>query len=286
MQYLINRSPYATENRVLSSNALKIIAAITMVLDHIGVYLVGSKSLILYMILRLIGRMSFPLFAYCIAEGCRYTRNKKKRFFVIFGLGILFEAVWVVYGFLNHGGFALFDTYAGDLFGFLMFIRNNCVEGNVFLTFACSILLIYIMQAAKQKMAEKKWGAFTLWALLFAVAVVASYGFHYLLNGISYGIYGILLPVLVAAADYDEGRAPAFFQKLDHPMIKMALLAVGLVIMAVRSSMKVAQTFGLLALIPLSMYNGKPGSAKMKWWFYVFYPAHLVVLWLIGMLIQ
>lgn len=49
---------------LLSGNQLKIIAMITMLIDHIGVNLFPSVT-----ILRVIGRLSFPIFAYMIAEG-------------------------------------------------------------------------------------------------------------------------------------------------------------------------------------------------------------------------
>ena len=44
------------------------------------------------------------------------------------------------------------------------------------------------------------------------------------------------------------------------------------------------QWFSLLALIPLACYNGKRGKMKMKNLFYIYYPAHLVVIYLLDML--
>ena len=57
----------------LTNNQLKILALIFMTVDHIGVRLFPK-----YTILRIIGRLAYPIFAYMIAEGCRYTRNKKR----------------------------------------------------------------------------------------------------------------------------------------------------------------------------------------------------------------
>ena len=56
----------------LSNDRLKIIAAAAMLIDHIGAYLLPQVR-----ILRIIGRIAFPIFAFMIAEGCRYTKNKK-----------------------------------------------------------------------------------------------------------------------------------------------------------------------------------------------------------------
>ena len=57
----------------LSGNQLKLIALIAMTLDHIGVYLLPQHQ-----ILRIIGRLALPVYAFLIAEGCHYTRNKLK----------------------------------------------------------------------------------------------------------------------------------------------------------------------------------------------------------------
>ena len=60
---------------LLSNNMLKIIAAIFMVCDHVGVILFPKIEF-----LRIIGRLSFPIFAYLIAEGAKHTKNKLRHF--------------------------------------------------------------------------------------------------------------------------------------------------------------------------------------------------------------
>ena len=64
--------------RFLNGNVLKIIAAILMVIDHIGFTFFPSV-----MILRYIGRLAMPVFAFMIAEGCRYTKDKLRYFLTI-----------------------------------------------------------------------------------------------------------------------------------------------------------------------------------------------------------
>lgn len=59
----------------LTKNQLKILAMVCMTIDHIGAMLFPQAVW-----LRVIGRLAFPLFSYCIAEGCRYTRNKARYF--------------------------------------------------------------------------------------------------------------------------------------------------------------------------------------------------------------
>ncbi len=78
----------------LSGSALKIIAMVTMLIDHIGAavlvrYLLGMQShigsieaynqlFILYRVLRGIGRISFPIYCFLLVEGFQKTRNLKK----------------------------------------------------------------------------------------------------------------------------------------------------------------------------------------------------------------
>jgi hypothetical protein len=57
----------------MSQSALKIIAMLTMLIDHIGVLLFPDVA-----IFRIVGRIAFPIFAYLIAEGCKYSKNKAK----------------------------------------------------------------------------------------------------------------------------------------------------------------------------------------------------------------
>ena len=56
----------------LSQEMLKLIACVTMLLDHIGATILPSTGL------RMIGRASFPIFCFLLAEGIAYTRNPKK----------------------------------------------------------------------------------------------------------------------------------------------------------------------------------------------------------------
>ena len=75
----------------MSGNKLKIIACITMLIDHAGLLLYPNLLL-----LRYIGRMSMPLFAFLIAEGCLHTRSKTRYFASIFSMAILCQAVYFI----------------------------------------------------------------------------------------------------------------------------------------------------------------------------------------------
>ena len=78
---------------VLSGSALKVIAVISMVLDHCAYYLMEHDTL-LYDTLRCFGRIAFPVFAFLIAEGFQHTRNRMRYFLVLLGFAVISEVPW------------------------------------------------------------------------------------------------------------------------------------------------------------------------------------------------
>jgi len=44
-----------------------------------------------------------------------------------------------------------------------------------------------------------------------------------------------------------------------------------------------SQIWGILAMVFILLYNGKPGKYRMKWFFYIFYPAHMAALYLLSL---
>ena len=83
---------------------IKIIASISMLLDHTGMILFPGE-----LWLRILGRIGLPLYALCIAEGFRHTRSRGKYFLRIFILGVLCQ---IVYDFVSK------ETYLGILITF------------------------------------------------------------------------------------------------------------------------------------------------------------------------
>ncbi len=73
MQEMKKASPF-----FLSGTALKWLALILMTVDHFGLIFSGLLPFSVYRLLRILGRISFPLFAYLTAEGYRYTKNRKR----------------------------------------------------------------------------------------------------------------------------------------------------------------------------------------------------------------
>ena len=76
-----------------SGSALKVIAMISMVIDHIALYLM-EHGILLYETMRCIGRIAFPVFAFLIAEGFIHTRSRYRYFFTLLGFAVISEIPW------------------------------------------------------------------------------------------------------------------------------------------------------------------------------------------------
>ena len=240
----------------LSGNILKYIAALSMLLDHIGVIFFPSE-----ITFRFWGRLALPIFAYMIAEGCRYTRNKLRYFLYVFGLAAACQLVYFIY----DG-----DTYM-------------CI----LVTFSLAILMIYALQFFKKCLFNKNFPVIKtiLSGLIFAASVGITYALNLFLT-IDYGFWGCMLPVFAALLHPTE-NAPCIFKHIDRPWVHAISLGVGIVLMVLfGTSVMSVQIYALLALPLLFLYSGKRGKHKMKYFFYIFYPTHLVALEFLYMLLH
>ena len=59
--------------KIINKNVLKLIAVVTMLIDHIG--WIFYPNIVIF---RIIGRLAFPIYAFSIADGVKHTRNRKK----------------------------------------------------------------------------------------------------------------------------------------------------------------------------------------------------------------
>ena len=229
----------------LTNNQLKIIAMVSMLLDHMGLLFFPDME-----IFRILGRIAFPIFAYMIAEGCRYTKNRARYLGMIGGMAIVFQIVYFV---------AMQSLYQGIL-----------------VTFSLAIIVIFSIDGIVKS--EKLWVRLISFLPLAAVAVVVVFLPKALAHtdfAIDYGVWGILLPILV----YFMPDRPCQVIGTSLFLIMRAMYYVFIIPMPV-------QVWSLLAIPLLVLYNGTRGKAKMKYVFYIFYPAHLVILYGIAMLIE
>lgn len=232
----------------MSRNALKIIACISMLIDHIGYILLPE-----YIFLRYIGRLAMPIFAFFIGEGCLYTRDRKKYLFRIFSLGLVCQAFYVL-------EYIIFKT--GDPFYL-----------NILLTFSASVIICSCFLSCFDENGKHKIGKENLiLGLVVAFFVFICYldkkdtiPLHF-----DYGLGGILLP-LFAATTKERKK-------------KLITFTAGLILCVLSLNYRddILTVCALSSLIPLAFYNGKPGKKNLTKAFYLFYPIHLGVLYLIS----
>lgn len=226
----------------LSGNALKLIAALSMTIDHIGVVFFPDIAW-----LRLVGRLAFPIFAFMIAEGCKYTRNRLRYFFTIFSLAAVCQAVyWFV------AGSAYFS---------------------VLVTFSLSILVICALQFFRESAMASDWlRAVPAFAMLAGTVALVWYLNQSLT--IDYGFWGCMLPVFPAL--FQQRRGVPGKLRLDRHEVHVLCLGLGL--LCLYQSLGGLQIWSVLSLPLLLCYSGRRGKGNLKYFFYIFYPAHLVIL--------
>ena len=224
----------------LTNNQLKIIAMVSMLFDHIGKELLPQ-----YTVLQIIGRLAFPIFAFMIAEGCFYTKNKIKYFLTIFILGTGCQIVY--------------------------FIVDISFYQNILITFSLSIALIFALENFRIKR-EKISGIIMFFTIAIASVIAIILPIHLDKFGfqIDYGIYGVLLPVAVFYGKDKERRL---------------VYATGVLALLAHSFGGGIQWFSLLSVPILAFYNQKRGKYNIKPLFYIFYPAHLVVIYFISLVL-
>ena len=155
------------KNGCLTGNQLKIIALITMTCDHVGKELLQDLA-----ILQIIGRLAFPIFAYMIAEGAQYTRNRRKYLLTMAGLAFVCQIVY--------------------------FVAMGSLYQCVLVTFSLSIGLIYLFNHARSERTPAAWAiAVTVLVTVYFVSEQLPMVLSHTDFMIDYGFAGIMLPVVV-----------------------------------------------------------------------------------------
>ena len=219
----------------LSGTALKLIAMVCMVFDHVGDIFFPSAVW-----MRVIGRVAMPIFAFCIAEGCSHTHDRKK---YLARLGV----------------FALVSEIPFDLVTSGRVLEFG--HQNIMATFFWTVLgLTLFDRVAGDGSDRKKLAAGTGLLILFAALSVV------LRMDYSFTAFGI------TAVFYCFRQKSLWFRNVIAMSYHLLVRNVGIHI------------FGLLGFIPIFFYNGEKGRG-LKWLFYLFYPGHLLLIYLLRALI-
>lgn len=219
----------------MSGSTLKLIAIITMFIDHFGaVLLENSSHQVLYFTCRFIGRIAFPIFCFLLVEGFGKTRCLWK-----------YELRLFLFAFLSEIPFDL------AIFGTIWYPKYQ----NVFFTMAIGLLTITAMERIAKRQQNRRTAQVLSVVIAAAGCVLAA------LLKTDYGAFGVLVIVIMYLT---------FADRKTMTWAAGAAFLIGELIPTV-----------LLAFIPIHFYNGERGL-KIKYFFYIFYPAHLLVLYMLS----
>lgn len=243
-------------NRGLPQEGLKLIACVSMLIDHFAAVLlfalfpVSNFLFDLYGILRIVGRFAFPIYCFLLVEGAAHTRNPKR-----YALRLLIGAALaeIPFDLAIFGGF----TWQHQSVMVTLLLGFGALEG--------------------MKRCPQVWQKL-LMTIPFALAA------DYLHT--DYGAAGVALVVLFAMTrDMPHKRLIQFFGMWflfsdNHAMLLNWILKV----FQMGTFYLTTQEWAVLSIVPISLYDGSKitKSKAVQWAFYLFYPAHLTALYLIG----
>ena len=281
---------------LLSNFWLKLIALLTMTIDHIGYLLPYSTTALIF---RYIGRLALPLFCFMIAEGAIHTKNFNK---YAFRLGLMASLISIaiigseLIPYFKEQGFSMRD------------------EGNIFIDLLLGAVAIYLLR-------QNKW-YIKLLAILpiafgiasFVATALESCGCHghilwfpFFLRT-QYGWFAIVLIVgfyiahylsnifvkyhsSISGISYDLYKGSNFERNTLNIISVIALAVISLIYYILGQIMPtqyvfwdaIMQLFAIVSGAFILLYNGLRGYNK-KWFqygSYLYYPIHMVILYLI-----
>ena len=261
----------------MSAFVLRLAALVFMLLDHIG-YACSIS------VLRVIGRLSWPIFAFLLANGFKYTKNVYKYVLRLFLFAFLSETAYDLFFFNKICYFKL---------GRLPLPQFD----NIYFTLFAGLCFLIINKYIKERL-KKHYLLFSI-PLLLIVAYVAA------IVSVDYGALGILWIALFGMLDTENPK-----NILPISLGVLLLSSWRLLVKSITAALGVSfngiffanvflpggnvtfldrvQPAAALSLILILLYNkksGMPRSPKLRkltqYAFYAFYPLHLVVLWLI-----
>lgn len=277
----------------LSTFKLKIIACILMTLDHIALLFIpggldGDYST-LYYVLRAIGKISFPIFAFLAVEGVYHTKNIYKYCFRLFIFAIVLDAFGFIMGGITN-----------------ITIRSNPLIGNAFTDMLLGVIAVYFLK-------KKNWlSLLALLPITYSVFTCIDLGNDWgTLFKSDWGFFSMVLFIFLFIAKegvliyYRKQTGLKSFEKdeeLSNLILRyqkicesVALFTCEMIFYLVYRYSNFSTfvpgefvpigTFSVLAFVFYLLYNGEKGysSKIIKYGFYCYYPLHLAILGIISL---
>lgn len=260
-----------TKRISLNRNQLKYLVIIAMLIDHIAWAFVPIDS-VLGQVMHFIGRLTGPTMAYFVAEGYHYTRNVKK---YALRLGIFALISWVPFVYFEYGCLPI-TISGGDVVTSGGGLRFYMAEQDVTLAIHLQFGVLFTLLLGLLAIWLWDKGNCPKWCKVL-------------------GTIGLcILSLLGDWPIFDVLYCLFFFRYREKPKDKWTAFCI--VTLVCCMSILVAKPLwtGLFQLgifmVPLLVqlcYNGESGSKKPvhKWFFYIFYPAHLLILGILRWLV-
>ena len=227
---------------------LKIIALVFMFIDHAGKMLFPAVPE-----MRMLGRIAFPVYVWCMIVGFHYTRSVPKYLLRVLVVGLVSQPLYMLA--LNHpwnepNVFLTLFLGLCALWG----IREKKFLSHLWAPVAALMLAIVLK-------ADYNWRGVLLFILLYAVrdsrgGIAAVMVAFFLFCGTAYGVTKSVFGLSINLNDL-----PAFVSNLLSPFLRL-------------------ETYALLSL-PLILIPFKKDLKLPRWVGYALYPAHLAVLYLL-----
>ena len=246
----------------MSSFVIKIIAIISMLFDHTNDVFIGHLS-----VFNLIGRIAFPLFSFQLVVGYTYTHNIKKYISRMFIFALISQIPYSIFIYI----------YTGTYF-----------ELNIFFTLATSLICMYILSSKNINIYLK--------LIYISICLIIAYYLNF-----DYSIFGILYPLFVFVfypfqEKFGKNRFSLSENTNKNSIIKLPFFIAGTLTLSIVKYIKLIPListswfielvlFTFIPAIIMIFFNGKKGPS-LKYIFYIFYPAHLLLLELIYLLIH
>ena len=236
----------------LNANQIKLIAIIAMTIDHLTwAFFPGTQAVWYVFALHIIGRLTAPIMWFFIAEGCHYTRNIWKY------AGRLF-----IFALVSHFAY----TFAFGI-PFLPFSNGSFFnQTSVMWSLAWAVVLIAIHRDER----------IPVWVKWLAIPVICLITFPS-----DWSCIAVMCPLFLYL---HRGNFKA--QAIDIVVWTFMYAAVYFIFLD--RLYGVLQMFTFLTIPILAQYNGERGKKipGTKWLFYIYYPAHLIVVGLIRLAVN